>query len=121
MTLQIACPFKITSEFERTEPIPRENKDREENTCDFDDNDSNPSEVSAHESRDSNEEPNNSDDMKAWGSANEHIFINVLRFTTTGPVQSVLLKFEPRNGQPGNGREAWLVLKKQVSEHFSPA
>ena len=32
----------------------------------------------------------------------EHLF-SVLRPTTTGAARSVLLKFEPRNGQPGNG------------------
>ena len=76
----------------------------EESTSDFDDNDLSPSEVSADGSRNSDEEPNNSDDIEAWDTANEHLF-NVLRLTTAGTAQSVLLKFEPRNGRLGNDRE----------------
>ena len=87
---------------------------------DFDDNDSNPSEVSAYGSHNSDEDPNNSDDIKAWDTANEHLF-SVLRLTTAGAARSVLLKFEPRNGRPGNGREGRIALKKRVLEHFSPA
>ena len=33
--------------------------------------------------------------------------------TTSGAARSVLLTFEPRNGQPGNSREAWVVLKNK--------
>ena len=63
-------------------------------------------------SRNSDEKPRSIDDIKAWDTANEHLF-SVLRLTTTGAARSVLLKFEPRNGQPGNGREAWLTLKNK--------
>ena len=60
----------------------------------------------------SDEEPSNSDDIKARDTVNEHLF-NVLRPTTTGAARSVLLKFEPRNGQPGSVGEAWLALKNK--------
>ena len=46
---------KIVSELERSEPIPRENRGGEEKASDIDDIDSNPSEVSADESRNSDE------------------------------------------------------------------
>ena len=57
--LQIAWPFssKIISGPERPEPLPRESRKGEETTSDFDNNDSYPSEVSAHGSRNSDEEP----------------------------------------------------------------
>ena len=61
----------------------------EENTCDSDNKTSNLSEVSAHESRNSDKEPNNSDDIEAWDSANEHLF-RILRLTTTGAARGVL-------------------------------
>ena len=63
-------------------------------------------------SRNTDEKPRSIDDIKAWDTANEHLF-SVLRLTTAGAARSVLLKFEPRNGQPGNGREAWLALKNK--------
>ena len=46
------------------EPILREKREGEENTSDFDDNDSNPRNVGGHGSRNSDEEPNNSSDLK---------------------------------------------------------
>ena len=115
--LQITWPFlsKIVCGLERPEPILRENRRREgeENASDIDDSDSNSSDVSAGGSRNSDEEPSSSDGIEAWDTANnEHLF-SVLRPTTTGVAQSVLLKFEPKNGQPGNGREAWLALKNK--------
>ena len=82
------------------------------NTSDFDNNDSNPSEVSADGSRNSDKEPNNSGDVGTWDTANEHLF-SVLRLTTTGAARSVLLKFEPRNDRPGNGGQTWLTLKNK--------
>ena len=39
---------------------------------------------------------------------------SVFRLTTTGAARSVLLKFEPRNGQPGNGRQAGLALNTSI-------
>ena len=74
--LQITWPFvsKIVYGLERPEPIPRENIGGEENASDIDGNDSNPGEVSAVGSRNSNEEPSNSDDIDAWNTANEHLF-----------------------------------------------
>ena len=84
----------------------------EENTCDFDDNNSNPSDVSGHYSGSLNEEPQNSDDIKAWDLANEHLF-SVLRLTTTGAARSVLLKFERKNGRLGDDRQVWLALKNK--------
>ena len=111
--LQITWSFlcKIVSGLERPASISRENRQAEENTSDFDDNDPSPSEVDADGSRSSDEEPSNSDDIKAWDTANEHVFI-VLGLIISGAGRSVLLKLEPRDGQPGNGREAWLALKK---------
>ena len=113
--LQIAWPFlsKIMSGLERPEPIPREDRGREENTSDFDINGSNSSdEVSVDVSHNSDEEPNNSDDIEAWDTANERLF-SVLRLTTTGAARSVLLKFEPRNGRAGDGKETWVALKNK--------
>ena len=67
--LQIYWPFlsKIVSGLDKPEPIPRCREERE---------------------------PSNVDDIKAWDSANEHLF-SVLRLTTTGAARSVLLQFEP--------------------------
>ena len=103
-TDNLAISSKTISGVERTEPTPRENREGEENTSDFDDNDSNPCEVSAHGSRNSDEELNNSDDIEAWDSANENLF-SVLWLTITGAAHNVLLKFEPSNGQSGKGKE----------------
>ena len=112
--LQITWPFlsKLVPECERPEPIPSKNIRGEENASDINDNDSNPSEVNAFGSRNSDEEPSNSDDIEAWDTANEHLF-SILRLTTTGAARSVRLKFEPNNGQPGNCREAWLAFKNK--------
>ena len=97
--LEITWPFlnKIVSGLEKPKPIPRKNRVGAENASDIDDNDSNPGEVSAVGFRDSDEKPSNNDDIEAWDTANEHLF-SVLRLTTTGAAQSVLLKFEPKNG-----------------------
>ena len=64
-------PSKIVAGHERPEPIPRENREEEENTCDFDDNDSSSNKASAHGSRNSDEEPHNSYAIKTWGLANK--------------------------------------------------
>ena len=58
------------------------------------------------------EEPQNSEDIKAWDRENEHLF-SVLKLATTGVVCCVLLKFEQNNGRPGDGRQAWLALKNK--------
>ena len=103
--LQTTWPFlsKIVSGLKRPEPISRENIGGEETARDIDDNDySNPSEVSAVGSPNSDEQPSNSDNIEAWDTANEHLLR--VRLTTLGPARSVLLKFEPKNCQPGNGR-----------------
>ena len=52
------------------------------------------------------------DDMKAWESANEHLFC-VLRLIITGVARSVLLKLKRKNGQPGDGRQAWFAYKNK--------
>ena len=78
---------------DRPEPILSGSREGEGNISDFDDNDSNPTDVSGHDSGSLNEEPQNSDDIKAWNSENEHLF-SVLRLTTAGAARSVLLKFE---------------------------
>ena len=64
--LQTTWPFlgKIVSGLERPEPIPKESRG-EENASDIDDNDSNRSEVSAVGSRNSDEDPSNSDGIEA--------------------------------------------------------
>ena len=82
------------------------------NTSDCDDHDFNPSKLSAYGSRNSDEKPSSSDDIKAWNTANEQLF-SVLRLTITGAAYSVLLKFELRTGKPGNGRETKLALKNK--------
>ena len=50
-------------------------------------------------------EPQNSVNIKTWDLANEHL-VSVLSLTTTGAARSVLLKFELKKGQPGNGGHA---------------
>ena len=87
---------KITSELER--PIPRSGS-REGMEIAIDDNDYNPSKVRAHDSGNLDEETHNDDDIKAWDSAKKHLF-SVSRLTTTGVARSLLLQFEPKNGQP---------------------
>ena len=54
---------------------------------------------------------------KAWDSANEYVF-SVLRLTTTGAARSVLLNFERKNGQPSDGRQAWLALKNMYQNTY---
>ena len=102
--LQIAWPYlnKIISEIQRPEPILRGSREGKVNSYDFDDG-FNPSDVRRHDSGSLNDEPQNSDYIKAWYLVNERLF-SVYSLSTTGAVRSVLLKFELRNGQPGNGR-----------------
>ena len=64
--------------------------------------------------------PSNLDDIKAWDSANEHLF-SVLRLTTTGAARIVLLRFEPKYGRPGDGKQAWLTLQSKYQNNFSAA
>ena len=87
--LQISWPFlsKIVSGLEKAEPILRS---REEGLNEGSDDDT--GYIDEHE-------PSNVDDIKAWDSANEHLF-TVLRLTTTGVARSVLLQFEPKYGRP---------------------
>ena len=120
--LQITCLFlsKIISGLERPEPIPSENREGEENTSDFNDNDSNPSGVSADRSRNLDDEPSNSDDIKAWYTGNEHLF-SVLRLITTGAARSVLLNLNQEIMANQEMVERLTCVKKQVSEHYSPA
>ena len=65
--LAIVWPFlsKIIYRLERLEPILSGSREGEGNTSDVDDNDSNSSNVSGHDSGSLNEEPQNSDDIKA--------------------------------------------------------
>ena len=65
--LQIAWYFlsKIEPRLYRSEPIFIGNREGERNTSDLDDNDSSSSDVSGHDSSKLNEEPKNSDDIKA--------------------------------------------------------
>ena len=59
---------------------------------DFDDNESNPSEVSTHVLGNLDEEPHNSDGIEVWGPANKYLF-SVLSLTTIGVAHGVLLNF----------------------------
>ena len=120
--LQITWLFlsKIISGLERQEPTPRENKEGEEKTSDFNDNDSNPSEVSADGSRNLDDEPSNSDDIKGWYTGNEQLF-SVLRLIITGAARSVLLSLNQEIMTNQEMVERLTCVKKQVSEHFSPA
>ena len=120
--LQITCLFlrKIASGLKRPEPIPKENREGEENTSDFNDNDSNPSEVSADGSRNLDDEPSNSDDIKAWYTGNEHLF-SVLRLIITGAARSVRLNLNQEIMVNQDIVERLICVKKQVLEHFSPA
>ena len=51
--------------------------------------------------------------VKAWDSANKHLF-SVLILKTTGAAQSVLLQLEPKFGRPGDGRHAWLSSQRST-------
>ena len=82
------------------------------NTCGLYTNGSNPRGVSGHDSGSLNEELQNSDDIKACNPANKYLF-GVLRLTTTGAARSVLLKFERKNGQLSDGKQARLALKNK--------
>ena len=77
--LQISWPFlsKIISELEKRERTLRSIEE-------------DPYERNYNETIDERER-SNVDDIKAWGSANEHLF-SVLRVTTTGTARSVLLQ-----------------------------
>ena len=99
--LQISCHFlsKIVSGLKKIEPILR--RSREEDPIEGSDNDT---------GNINEREPSNIDDIKAWGSTNEHLF-SVLRLTTTGAARSVLLEVEPKYGRPGDGKQAWLALQ----------
>ena len=108
---QTARPFlrEIIYGLERPEPIFSKSREGEGSNGDSDDNGSNLSDVSGHDSGSLNEEPQKSD-IKAWGSATGYLF-GVLRLTTPGAARSVLLKFD--NGRPGGDRQAWLALKNK--------
>ena len=110
--------------FETLEPILSGGIEGEGNISDLDYKYYNPSDVNGHNSGGLNEEPQNSDDIKAWDSANEHLFSGS-RLTRIGATRSILLKLERKNGRPGDGRQAWLTLKSKypntycsVGEHF---
>ena len=62
-------------------------------------------------------EPSNVDDIKAWNSANAHLF-TALILTTTGVARSVLLEFEPKCGRrPGDGKQACLALQSKYQNN----
>ena len=97
--LQISWLFlsKIVSGLEKPKPIPRSG---EEDTIEGSDD-----ETGYIDER----EPSNVDHIKAWDSANEHLF-SVLILKTTGAARSVLLQFEPKYGRLGDGKQDWLAL-----------
>ena len=97
--MPMSWPFlsKIVSGLEKSKPILRS---REEDRNEGSDGDT--GYIDEHK-------PSNVDEMKAWDSANEHLF-SILRLTTTGAAQSVLLQFEPKYDRPGGGKQAWLAL-----------
>ena len=100
--LQISWPFlsRIVSGLEKPEPILRSKEE-------------DPIEGSDYDTGNIDErEPSNTDDVKAWDSANEHL-LSVLRLTTTSTARSVLLQFEPKFGRPGDGNQAWLALQSK--------
>ena len=98
--LQISWPFlsKIVSGLEKPKPIP---KSREEDTIEGSDDGT---------GYIGEREPSNVEYIKAWDSANEHLF-NVLRLTTTGAARSVMLQFETKYGS----------FTEQVPEQFPDA
>ena len=64
--LQLSWPFlgKIVSGHERPEPVLRGSSKGKGNMIDFDVHDSNPSDVSGHDSDSMNDKPQNGDDIK---------------------------------------------------------
>ena len=60
--------------------------------------------------------PINIDNIKAWDSANEHLF-SVLILPTTGAARSVLLQFEPKHGSSGDGKQASLALQSKYKNN----
>ena len=102
--LQISWLFlsKIVSGLEKSDPILRSNVRGKDPTGGSDYDTGNIDEC----------EPSNVEDIKAWDSANEHLF-SVLRLKTTGTAQSVFLQFNPKFGRPGDGRQAWLALQSK--------
>ena len=60
-----------------------------ENGSVFDDDDSNPTVVTGHNSGSLNDEPHNSDAIEAGGSANERL-LSCLRLTSTDAARSVV-------------------------------
>ena len=104
--LQISWFFlsKIVYGLEKPEPIPGS---REEDTTEGSDDDTGNIDEREH---------SNVDDIKAWNSANEHLF-SVLRLTTTGAARSVLLQFELKYKRPGDGKRAWLALQSKYQNN----
>ena len=93
--LQIFWPFlsKIVSGLKKPEPLLRRRKE--------DPNEGSDDDMGYIDERESP----NVDGINAWDSADEHL-LTVLRLTTTGAAQSVLLQFEPNFGRPSDGRQA---------------
>ena len=101
--LKVSWPFlsKILSGLEKLEPIPTS---REENPTEGSDSD---------RGNIDEREPSNVDvNVKAWDSANEHLFCALI-LTTTGAARSVLLQFEPKFGRPGDEKQTWLALQSK--------
>ena len=95
---------KIVYGLEKPEPIPGS---REEDTTEGSDDDTGNIDEREH---------SDVDDIKAWNSANEHLF-SVLRLTTTGAARSVLLQFELKYNRPGDGKRAWLALQSKYQNN----
>ena len=76
-----------------------------ENGSVFDDDDSNPTEVTGHKHH-------NSDAIEAGGSANERL-LSRLRLTSTDAARSVAWRFEPRYSQPADGKGLACVKKQK--------
>ena len=55
---------------------------------------------------------NNSDDIKAWDSANEHL-CSILRLTHNQCSPWCIAEIRTKNSRPGDGRQAWLALKNK--------
>ena len=85
-----------------------------ENGSYFDDDNSNPIEVTGHKLGSLDDELHNSDATKAGDSAIERLFSG-LRLTSTDTARRVVWRFEPKYSQPADGK-GLACVKKQKSD-----
>ena len=84
-----------------------------ENGSGFDDDDSNPTEVTGQNLGSLNDESYNSDAIKAGGSANERLFSG-LRLTSTDAARNVVWRFKPKYSQSADGKGLACVKKQKI-------